>query len=105
MMTKVTTVRRQEAANMKTSTMVACVTLLSATFRLRHTWSDTVVVSAANLHAALRHRTVCSFWYRNKWPSATACWYGSSRNELLLTVAVADREKDFAYSSSWECHH
>lgn len=37
MMTKVTTVRRQEAANMKKSTMAACVTLLSATFRLRHT--------------------------------------------------------------------
>lgn len=50
-MTKVTTVRRQEAANMKKSTMTACVTLLSATFRLRHTWSDTVVVSAANLRA------------------------------------------------------
>ena len=49
MMTKVTTGRRQEAANMKKSTMAACVTLLSATFRLRHTWSDTVVVSAANL--------------------------------------------------------
>lgn len=51
MMTKVTTVRRQEAANMKKSTMVACVTLLKPTFMFRHTWSETVVVSAASLQA------------------------------------------------------
>ena len=49
MMMKVTTVRRQEAANMNTSTMTAWVTLRNATFRLRHTWSETVVVSAASL--------------------------------------------------------
>jgi hypothetical protein len=42
---KVTTVRRQEAANMKDSTMPACVALRRNTLRLRHTWSLTVWVS------------------------------------------------------------
>lgn len=45
-MTNVTTVRRQEAVNMKASTMAAWVAERSMTLRLRQIWSDTVVVSA-----------------------------------------------------------
>ncbi len=43
---KVTTVSLQLAANMKKSTTTAWVKDRIMTFRLRHTWSDTVVVSA-----------------------------------------------------------
>lgn len=45
-MMKVTTVRRQDAWNMNTSTMAACVSERRLTFRLRQISSETVVVSA-----------------------------------------------------------
>ncbi len=45
-MINVMTERRQEARNMNTSTMAACVRLRRPTFMLRQIWSDTVVVSA-----------------------------------------------------------
>ena len=49
MMTKVTTVRRQEAANMKKSTILASAILLRLMLRFQPISSATVVVSAANL--------------------------------------------------------
>lgn len=45
-MINVMTERRQEARNMNTSTMAACVRLRRPTFKFRQIWSDTVVVSA-----------------------------------------------------------
>lgn len=43
---KVMTERRQDALNMNTSTIAACVSERSPTLRFRQIWSATVVVSA-----------------------------------------------------------